>query len=139
MIARGSGLIVTTTFWDRDRFLKGNLVYDLAKATMTRMAGAMAQDLKPHGVASVAVSPGWMRTEFVLAGHHTDEDHWRERPELAGTESPRYVGRAVVALAADPAVMARSGRVWRVGDLAADYGFTDIDGRRIPPFELDAG
>ena len=60
-------------------------------------------------------------------------------PELAGTESPRYVGRAVVALAADPAVMARSGRVWRVGDLAADYGFTDIDGRRIPPFELDAG
>ena len=106
---------------------------------MTRMAGAMAQDLKPHGVASVAVSPGWMRTEFVLAGHHTDEDHWRERPELAGTESPRYVGRAVVALAADPAVMARSGRVWRVGDLAAEYGFTDIDGRRIPPFELDAG
>nr|WP_297382825.1 SDR family NAD(P)-dependent oxidoreductase [uncultured Roseateles sp.] len=139
MIARGSGLIVTTTFWDRDRFLKGNLVYDLAKAAMTRMAGAMAQDLKPHGVASVAVSPGWMRTEFVLAGHHTDEAHWHERPELAGTESPRYVGRAVVALAADPAVMARSGRVWRVGDLAADYGFTDIDGRRIPPFELDAG
>ncbi|WP_431287848.1 SDR family oxidoreductase [Roseateles chitinivorans] len=139
LIARGGGLIVTTTFWDRDRFLKGNLVYDLAKASMTRLAGAMAQDLRPHRVASVAVSPGWMRTEFVLAGHHTDEDHWRERPELAGTESPRYVGRAVAALAADPQVMARTGRVLRVGDLAAEYGFTDIDGRRVPPFEMDKG
>ncbi|MDH0864469.1 SDR family NAD(P)-dependent oxidoreductase [Mitsuaria sp. GD03876] len=138
LIARGRGLIVTTTFWDRDRYLKGNVIYDLAKATMTRLAGGMAQDLKPHGVASVAVSPGWMRTEFVLAGHHTDEDRWRERPELAGTESPRYVGRAVAALAADPAIMDRTGRVMRVGDLAAEYGFTDVDGRRIPPFELDA-
>ena len=90
---------------------------------------------------SITILFGFMAswTEFVLACHHTDEDHWRERPELAGTESPRYVGRAVVALAADPAVMARSGRVWRVGDLATEYGFTDIDGRRIPPFELDAG
>lgn len=137
LIARGGGLIVTTTFWDRDRFLKGNLVYDLAKASMTRLAGAMAQELEPHRVASVAVSPGWMRTEFVLAGHHTDEVHWRERPELAGTESTRYVGRAVVALAADPQVMSRTGRVLRVGDLAADYGFTDVDGRRIPPFEME--
>ena len=67
---------------------------------------------------------------------HTDEDHWQQRPELAGTESPRYVGRAVAALAADPRIMDRTGRVLRVGDLAADYGFTDIDGRRIPPFEM---
>lgn len=138
LIAGGGGLIVTTTFWDRDRFMKGNAIYDLAKATMTRLAGVMAQDLKPHGVASVALSPGWMRTEFVLAGHHTDEAHWQERPELAGTESTRYVGRAVVALAADPAILERTGRVMRVGDLAAEYGFTDIDGRRIAPFELEA-
>jgi NAD(P)-dependent dehydrogenase (short-subunit alcohol dehydrogenase family) len=137
LTARSAGLIVTTTFWDRDKFLKGNLVYDLAKAAMTRLAGAMAQDLRPHRVASVAVSPGWMRTEFVLAGHHTDEAHWQQRPELAGTESPRYVGRAVAALAADPRVMDRTGQVLRVGDLAAEYGFTDIDGRRIPPFEME--
>ena len=136
LIARGAGLIVTTTFWDRGHFLKGNLVYDLAKAAMTRLAGGMAQDLRPHGVASVAVSPGWMRTEFVLAGHHTDEAHWQSRPELAGTESPRYVGRAVAALAADPRVMDRTGQVLRAGDLAAEYGFTDVDGRRIPPFEM---
>jgi NAD(P)-dependent dehydrogenase (short-subunit alcohol dehydrogenase family) len=135
-IRQRRGLIVTTTFWDRDRFMQGNLLYDLAKAAMTRLAFGMAQDLKPHGVASVAVSPGWMRTEFVLAGHQTDEAHWQERPALARTESPRYLGRAVVALASDPDVHERSGHVLRVGDLAREYGFTDIDGRLVPPFEL---
>lgn len=138
LIAQGRGLVVTTTFWDRDRYMNGNLFYDLAKATMTRLAYGIAQELRPHGVASVAVSPGWMRTEFVLAGHQTDEAHWHERPALARTESPRYLGRAVVALAGDPDVMARSGRVLRVGDLAREYGFTDTDGRVVPPFELEA-
>jgi NAD(P)-dependent dehydrogenase (short-subunit alcohol dehydrogenase family) len=131
------GLIVTTTFWDRDRYMAGNLFYDLAKASMTRLAFGMAEELRPHGVASVAVSPGWMRTEFVLAGHETDEAHWQERPALARTESPRYLGRAIAALAGDPEIMARTGRVLRVGDLANEYGFTDIDGRVVPPFELE--
>lgn len=139
LIAQGKGLIVTTTFWDRERVLRGNVVYDVAKSAMTRLARGMAADLKPHGVASVAVSPGWMRTEFVLTGHKTDEAHWQERPALARTESPRYVGRAVAALAADPRVMARTGQVLRVGDLAREYGFTDIDGRQVPPFELEEG
>ena len=138
LVRQGKGLIVTTTFWDRDRYMAGNLFYDLAKASMTRLAFGMAQELKPHGVASVAVSPGWMRTEFVLAGHGTDEAHWWERPALARTESTRYVGRAVAALAADPRVMDKTGRALRVGDLALEYGFVDIDGRLIPPFELDA-
>lgn len=135
MIARRAGLIVTVTFWDRDRYT-GHFYYDLAKAAMTRLAFGLAQDLRPHNVASVAVSPGWMRTEFVLAGHRTDEEHWRQAPALAATESPRYVGRAVVALARDPAIMARTGGVFRVGDLAVEYGFTDVDGRRVPAFEL---
>lgn len=135
MIARRAGLIVTVTFWDRDRYT-GHFYYDLAKAAMTRLAFGLAQDLRPHNVASVAVSPGWMRTEFVLAGHRTDEEHWRQAPALAATESPRYVGRAVVALARDPAIMARTGGVLRVGDLAVEYGFTDVDGRRVPAFEL---
>lgn len=138
LVRQGRGLVVTTTFWDRDRYMQGNLFYDLAKAAMTRLAFGMAQELRPHGVASVALSPGWMRTEFVLAGHQTDEAHWHERPALARTESPRYLGRAVAALASDPQVMARSGQVLRVGDLAQAYGFTDIDGRLVPPFELEA-
>lgn len=80
-----------------------------------------------------------MRTELVLAGYDTDETRWRERPELARTESPRYVGRAVVALASDGDVLARSGGVFRVGDLALEYGFTDVDGRIVAPFEIDGG
>jgi len=137
MVAQKRGLIVTTTFWDRDRYLRGNLFYDLAKAAMTRLALDMAAELRPHGVASLAVSPGWMRTELVLAGHKTDEAHWQERPALARTESPRYLGRAVAALAGDAGVMARSGQVHRVADLATEYGFTDIDGRRVPAFEIE--
>lgn len=137
LVRQRHGLIVTTTFWDRDRYMHGNLYYDLAKAAMSRLAFGMAQDLKPHGVASIAVSPGWMRTEFVLAGHQADETNWRERPALSKTESPRYLGRAVAALATDTQVMKKTGRVLRVADLAAEYGFTDIDGRQVPPFELD--
>lgn len=139
MVQQGRGLMVTTTFWDRGNYLRGNLFYDLAKAAMTRLAFGMAQELRPHGVASLAVSPGWMRTEFVLAGHHTDEAHWHERPALARTESPRYLGRAVAALAADPRVLDKSGGVYRVGDLAREYGFTDVDGRQVEAFEMDGG
>ena len=136
MVAQKSGLIVTTTFWDRGNYLRGNLFYDLAKSAMTRLAFGIAEELRPHGVASLAVSPGWMRTEFVLAGHKTDEAHWHERPELARTESPRYLGRAVAALAGDAKVMEKSGGVHRVADLARAYGFTDIDGRQVEAFEL---
>jgi NAD(P)-dependent dehydrogenase (short-subunit alcohol dehydrogenase family) len=135
MIARKKGLIATITFWDRDRYT-GHFYYDLAKAAMTRLSFGIAQELKPHSVAAVALSPGWMRTEFILAAYHTYEDHWQDVPALAGTESPRYVGRAVVALARDPRVMDKSGGVYRVGDLAQEYGFTDVDGRRVPAFEL---
>jgi NAD(P)-dependent dehydrogenase (short-subunit alcohol dehydrogenase family) len=133
------GLIVATTFWDRGCYLRGNLFYDLAKAAINRLAFGMAQELRPHGVTSLAVSPGWMRTEFVLAGHQTDELHWQERPALARTESPRYLGRAVAALAGDANVLSKTGAVHRVADLAREYGFTDIDGRQPPPFELDDG
>ena len=136
MVRQKKGLVATTTFWDRGHYLRGNLFYDLAKASMTRLAFGMAQELKPHGVASVAVSPGWMRTEFVLAGHKSDEAHWQERPELARTESPRYLGRAIAALAADARVMDKSGEVLRVADLAREYGFTDIDGRQVAAFEM---
>jgi NAD(P)-dependent dehydrogenase (short-subunit alcohol dehydrogenase family) len=138
MVAQGRGLIVTTTFWDRDRYLRGNLFYDLAKAAMNRLAFGMAQELRPHGVASLAVSPGWMRTEFVLTGHKTDEAHWTERPALARTESPRYLGRAVAALAGDPKVLDKSGAVHRVADLAREYGFTDTDGRQVEAFEIES-
>jgi NAD(P)-dependent dehydrogenase (short-subunit alcohol dehydrogenase family) len=139
MVARKRGLIVATTFWDRDHYLRGNLFYDLAKASINRLAFGMAQELKVHGVTSLAVSPGWMRTEFVLVGHKTDEAHWQERPALASTESPRYLGRAVAALAGDADVLRKTGSVQLVAELARGYGFTDVDGRQPVAFEMPQG
>jgi NAD(P)-dependent dehydrogenase (short-subunit alcohol dehydrogenase family) len=131
------GLIITTTYWDRGHYIKGNLFYDLAKATMNRLAFAVAEELRPYGVTSLALAPGWMRTEIILAAFGTDEQHWREVAPLARTESPRYLGRAVVALAGDAKVHAKTGTVQLVGDLAREYGFTDVDGRVIAPYQLD--
>jgi NAD(P)-dependent dehydrogenase (short-subunit alcohol dehydrogenase family) len=136
MAARGRGLIVATTFHDRGRYLNGNLYYDLAKSTICRLAFGISEELRPHRIASLSVSPGWMRTEWVLAVHGTDEERWQEVAALARTESPRYLGRAVAALARDPDVMRHSGQVLAVAELASLYGFTDIDGRVIPKFEV---
>lgn len=135
MTRRHSGLIINTTFYDRGAYLNC-LPYDAVKAVINRMAHGMAIELRPYGVAALALSPGWMRTEGVLHYHHTDEEHWQEQPELSITESPRYIGRAVVALAGDPHVLQRSGSALTVGDLAAEYGFTDVDARIIPPFRI---
>lgn len=129
MIERGSGLVVSTVAWAFGRYL-GNAVYDAAKAAIIRLAFGMAHDLRPHGVAAVALSPGFMRTERVLAAHAASPF------DLAGTESPEYLGRAVAALAADPDVIARTGRLLTVGELAREYGFTDVDGRQPEPFRM---
>jgi NAD(P)-dependent dehydrogenase (short-subunit alcohol dehydrogenase family) len=131
MLPGRGGLIVHTTAWDRDKYL-GNLFYDVAKAAVNRMAFGMARELQPHHVAVVALAPGFVGTERVLAAFAAAG---REAPDL---ESPEYSGRAVVALASDADVMAKSGRVLTVGHLAAEYGFTDVDGRQRPPFQIEA-
>jgi NAD(P)-dependent dehydrogenase (short-subunit alcohol dehydrogenase family) len=129
--ANGRGLIVHTTAWDRDKYL-GNLFYDVAKAAVNRMAFGMARELQPHGIAVVALAPGFVGTERVLAAF---AGAGRVPQNL---ESPEYTGRAVVALAGDANVLVRSGRVLTVGQLAAEYGFTDVDGRQLPPFRIEA-
>ena len=131
MLPQRRGLIVHTTAWDRDKYL-GNLFYDLAKATVNRIAFGMARGLEPHQVAVVALAPGFVGTERVLAAFAAAG---RAAPDL---ESPEYSGRAVVALAADADVIAKSGRVLTVGHSAAEYGFTDVDGRQWPPFQIEA-
>ena len=131
MLPRRGGLIVHTTAWDRDKYL-GNLFYDVAKAAVNRMAFGMARELQPHHVAVVALAPGFVGTERVRAAF---AGAGRTPGNL---ESPEYIGRAVVALAADENVMAKSGRVLTVGHLAAEYGFTDVDGRQWPPFQIEA-
>lgn len=124
MLDQGRGLIVTTSFWQHDRYMV-NLFYDLAMTAQNRLAFAMAEDLRPHGITSIALIPGFMRTEIVEATYDGDR---------SVLESVEYVGRAVARLAADPAVLDRSGRTLMVGDLAVEYGFTDIDGRVVPPY-----
>ena len=135
MMAERRGLIVSTTFWDRGKLLSP-VVYDLAKTAINRMAYGLSRELRPYNVAAVALSPGWMRTESVLRHLCTDEKTWRTLPDLERTESTQYIGRAVAALASDPHVMAKSGKTLTVGDLAREYGFTDIDGRQPPAFRL---
>ncbi len=134
MMERRQGLIVNTTAWDRGKALS-NLPYDVAKTAVNRLAYMMALELRTYNVAAVALAPGWMRTEGVLRAFDTDEQNWHAVPDLEVTESTQYVGRAVVALATAPNVMEKSGRILAVGDLAREYGFTDVDGRSVPPFE----
>jgi NAD(P)-dependent dehydrogenase (short-subunit alcohol dehydrogenase family) len=135
LLRQQQGLIVTVSFWADGRYM-GNFFYDLAKSAMNRFAFNIAEEFRPHNITSLAVSPGWMRTEFVLAVHQATESTWQDQPDLQTTESPRYVGRAVVHLACDPNVLAKSGGIYPVGDLAAEYGFTDVDGRRVPRFRI---
>jgi NAD(P)-dependent dehydrogenase (short-subunit alcohol dehydrogenase family) len=111
-----------------------SLFYDLAKTSVMRMAWALAQELKPHRCTAVALSPGWLRSEQMLDNYGVTEANWRDaaarQPHFVITETPRYVGRAVAHLAADPEVARWSGRSLSSGQLAQVYGFTDLDGSR---------
>jgi NAD(P)-dependent dehydrogenase (short-subunit alcohol dehydrogenase family) len=129
MIGRAGGLIVCTVAWAYNEYLR-NLYYDVSKAAVVRMVRGMAHDLKPHSIAAVAVAPGFMRTERILAAHAAHPF------DLSWTESPEYLGRCVRALAEDPDIMRRTGEVFTVGDLAREYGFTDIDGRQPEGFRM---
>jgi NAD(P)-dependent dehydrogenase (short-subunit alcohol dehydrogenase family) len=138
LLRRGTDpLIVTTTFYDRGKYT-GNLFYDLAKHALIRLASNMARDLEEARVRSVALSPGFMRTERVLAAFGVDEDSHATQEPLAMSESPAYVGRAVAALTADAHKLGdRNGQVLLVGELAHVYGFTDVDGTQPAPFRID--
>jgi dehydrogenase/reductase SDR family protein 1 len=123
MIARPGGLIANISSFGAARFAL-NVAYGVGKKGVDRLAADMAHDLEPHGVASVSLWPGIVKTERLLAGIGN-------LPFDPSTgESPRFTGRAVVALAADPGLMAKTGKRWVVAELAEEYGFTDIDGSR---------
>lgn len=129
LIAKPGGLVVNTVAWAFGEYL-GNLYYDVAKAAMVRMSYGMGRELQPYGCAALAIAPGFVRTERVMAAH-------AQHPfDLSDTESPEYLARAVAALAADPGVLSRTGQVVTAGELARVYGFTDIDGRQPEPFRL---
>ena len=111
---------------------RGTFFYDLVKVTVMRMALTMAKDLEPYQVAAIAVTPGFLRSEAMLDHFGVTEQNWREGAKqdrfFAFSETPHYIGRAIVALASDPNLIAKSGQTLATWDLVEAYGFTDLDG-----------
>lgn len=125
MIPQRNGLIIHISAGDGDKY-RGQAIYDVAKAAIDRLAFAESQDLRPHNIAAIAIHPGLTRTERV--------QRFATPADLAAAESPRYAGRAVVALATNPAILNRAGNAYKTGALAREYNFADIDGTQPPPF-----
>ena len=111
------------------------MFYDLAKVAVNRLAFSQGHELAPHGATAVAITPGWLRSEMMLEIFGVTEENWRDAlapgrapAGFALSESPRYVGRAVAALAADPGRTRWNQQSVSSAQLAAEYGFTDVDG-----------
>jgi NAD(P)-dependent dehydrogenase (short-subunit alcohol dehydrogenase family) len=136
LIEHPGGLLVEVTdgTWDYNASrYRISVFYDLAKVAVNRLAFSQGHELAPHRATAVAITPGWLRSEMMLDAYTVTEDNWRTAaapPGFAVSESPRYVGRAVAALAADPARERWNQQSVTSAQMAAEYGFTDIDGSR---------
>jgi NAD(P)-dependent dehydrogenase (short-subunit alcohol dehydrogenase family) len=136
LIRRPGGLVVEMTDGTAEynaEHYRLSAYYDLAKMSVIRLAFAQGQELAEHGCTAVALTPGWLRSEMMLEHFGVTEDNWRDgaatNPHFAAiSETPRFVGRAVVALAADPDAQRHNGGSFSSGGLAKEYGFTDVDG-----------
>ena len=136
MIREPGGLVVEMTDGTREynaAHYRVSAFYDLAKTAVLRLAFSQAEELRPHGCTAVALTPGWLRSEMMLEIYGVTEANWRDgaavNPHFAAiSESPRFVGRAIAALAADPEVQSHNGGSFSSGALAREYGFTDLDG-----------
>ncbi|MFJ7999603.1 SDR family oxidoreductase [Streptomyces sp. NPDC096310] len=137
LLRTGGGLVVEmtdgTAEYNRATY-RNSFFYDIAKAAVLRMAFALGHELGSRGGTAVALTPGWMRSEIMLDQFGVTEAAWRDalerEPHFCISETPRYVGRAVTALAADPRVSRWNGQSLSSGRLAREYGFTDLDGSR---------
>ena len=136
MVARNQGLIIEVTDGDSLDY-RGMLAYDFAKTGVIRLALAQGADLKSRGldgITALALTPGFLRSEQMLDHFGVTEATWRDAiqkdPYFASSETPYYLGRAVVALAADPNVHQKHGQAWATWTLSDEYGFTDVDGSR---------
>jgi NAD(P)-dependent dehydrogenase (short-subunit alcohol dehydrogenase family) len=134
LVRRPGGLVVEMTDGTREynaEHYRLSAFYDLAKTAVLRLAFAQATELAPHGCTAVALTPGWLRSEMMLDNYGVTEATWRDAANphfVAISETPRFVGRAIAALAADPEVQRRNGGSFSSGGLAREYGFTDLDG-----------
>jgi NAD(P)-dependent dehydrogenase (short-subunit alcohol dehydrogenase family) len=130
MVPRKQGLIVNISFWAARKYLS-NAIYGVAKAAVDKMSADMAHELRPHGVAAISLYPGLVRTELVKEAAAAG---WLD---LSNSESPEFIGRVIAALAADPALLERSGQVVVAAAAASEFGVTDIDGRQPKALTLD--
>lgn len=128
MVPQQSGLIVNISFWAARKHI-GNVAYGVSKAATDKLTADMAVELRPHGVTAVSLYPGLVRTEKVM-----EAAAWLD---LSNSESPEYIGRAVVALATDPDMMRYSGTVLVAAGLGTQYGFADIDGKTPKPLTIE--
>ena len=127
MLTQRNGLIVNLSYWAAQKHL-ANVAYGVAKAATDKLTADMAHELREHNVAVVSLYPGLVRTEKVMAAAQ-----WLD---LTNSESPGFIGRAVVALANDANIMGKSGNVLVAAALAQEYGFTDVDGNMPRPLTL---
>ena len=137
LVERPGGLVVEVTdgtaAYNAARY-RISVFYDLAKVAVTRLAFSQGHELAPHGGTAVAITPGWLRSEMMLEAFGATEATWRDAVgvrvplDFAHSESPRYVGRAIAALAADPQRARWNQQSVSSGQLAREYGFTDLDG-----------
>lgn len=127
MVSQQSGLIVNISFWAAQKHLS-NVAYGVSKAATDKLTADMSHELQAHTVAVVSLYPGLVRTEKVM-----EAAAWLD---LSNSESPQFIGRAVIALATDPKVMEKSGAILVAAALAEEYGFEDIDGSKPRPLTL---
>jgi NAD(P)-dependent dehydrogenase (short-subunit alcohol dehydrogenase family) len=127
MYPQQHGLIVNISFWAAQKYL-GNTIYGAAKCATDRLTQDIALELAPHNVTVVSLYPGLVRTEKVLES--------AAFMDFSNSESPQFCGRAVAHLYADPQRQRASGKVVVAAQLAAEFDFTDIDGRRPVPLTL---
>jgi NAD(P)-dependent dehydrogenase (short-subunit alcohol dehydrogenase family) len=138
MVKQKSGLIVEIVEQDKIGY-HGQFYFDLYETVLKRLAYSLAEELAPHGVSALAITPGFMRTEAIMEQFSATDENWREVAEtnkearrygFAGSETPCFVGRAVAALASDPNIARKSGGLYSSWGLSEEYGFTDLDGTR---------
>ncbi len=133
MVERKRGLVVEVAEGNELHY-RSSFFFDLAAILRLRLAYALAEELAPHGVAALALTPGYMRSEATLDRYGVTEENWRDGakkdPHFLQSETPFFVGRAVAALAADPEIAKKSGGLYTSAALAEEYGFTDVDGAR---------
>ncbi|HUR83315.1 MAG TPA: SDR family oxidoreductase [Thermoanaerobaculia bacterium] len=145
LIGKPGGLVVGVTDGTveyNSSHYRISVFYDLAKVAVGRLAFSQGHELAPHGAAAVTITPGWLRSELMLENFGVSEANWRDAldparaakglpmapPGFAHSETPRFVGRAIAAMAADTHCARWNQKSVSAGELAREYGFTDVDG-----------